>query len=160
MHVRVLCVFIVLAASSDIWAAPNQINATVCAAIIEAQSTTAVDALLHERVFAPQLRAYASNYSSFPAIGSDTGYVLRKVSALDLPMSPGYAPHADWAVTGMLLLNSDVGGGDVLLPRQHARYAPRCGLLLLFPNAYTHPVLVDDVRIGQMHFIIMWYRSK
>lgn len=145
-------------AGHDIWVAHNQINATVCARIIESRSTTAVDSLLHEKVFSPQLAAYARNYTAFPHIGSDTGYVLNSINASSDPIVPGYAPHADWMVTGMLMLNSDVGGGDVVLGRQRMRFAPRCGLLLLFPNSYTHPVSVDEVRIGEMHFVVMWYR--
>lgn len=157
---RVFLLLFSLALASDILVAHNQINETVCDAIIASSSTAAFDALLHERVFAPQLSVYARNYTAFPPIGSDTGYVLHHVNASTPPIEPSYAPHATWIVTGMLLLNSDVGGGEVVLGRQQRRFAPQCGLLLLFPNSYTHPVSVSPVRIGQMHFIVMWYRAN
>lgn len=168
-----LLLFIAIGLASDIYISDGVINSTSCLQMIDASKSMANetfsistsgstwhpwDSLIY-KVFGEEIQRYLSKYTTIPRIESDTGYIMSVRKTTSEPISESFSPHSNYIITGILLLNADVGGGSVYFPRQKQHIAPECGRLILFPNSYTHPVAMDPVKIGEMRFIVTWFKN-
>lgn len=159
------CLF--LLGFGDIIEYSHVLNETACTALYSNETVylsrnpvwAPWDEMLY-KLFGDYLQRYMSNYSVMPPIDADVGYILNVYKPSSKPIVPNIAPNPKWMIAAMLLLNSDVGGGDVYFPRQKKKVAPECGKLIVFPNSYTHPVSIDPVRIGEMRFVVTWFQSQ
>lgn len=105
------------------------------------------------------LHAYLSAFPVVPNITSDTGYILCNHNE-SKAMNPSMSPDPQMVITGIILLNSNVGGGEIWFPRQKKKIEPQCGKMILFPNSFTHPIAMEPVRIGKLRFIITWFKTN
>lgn len=73
-----------------------------------------------------------------------------------------YAPHSDTrknerVVSGILYLNDDFEGGDLVFLHQNIRIKPKPGMLVLFPSNYIYVHQSTPVTEGRKYCVISWF---
>lgn len=165
--ILVLCFSFAASQQQDISIYENTMNSTTCDVFTSPHKHFAIskdaawkpwDDYLYA-LYAQYLHTYLSTFPVVPPISSDTGYILCKHND-SKAMNPSISPDPQMVITGIILLNSDVGGGDIWFPRQKKKIEPACGKMILFPNSYTHPISMEPVRIGNLRFIVTWFKTN
>lgn len=113
-------------------------------------------------VFHAAVEEYAGPYADFPLYSvqthnwtlRDAGYTLHSRNASVPQQHPTtlYMQYPRALLVGILLLNDDVAGGEWWFPGITS-VSPACGTLLLFPNLFTHPWGVREIRLGTLYYI-------
>ena len=170
MWVEVLLFLVAVASAEDhVRVYDGVLNASACEGMVNAtagQETALIplsgpqwgpwDELLY-RVFGDYLRRYAAQFD-LPNVTHDTGYsvILRRRG--DPPMTAAYSKRVDLVLAALLFLNDDVGGGNLEVSGREIE--PRCGRLVMMPNAFTHPIRLRDVRVGELRLVATWFSAE
>ena len=164
-----VCFFVTVAvASNDILVLERQLNASECQSIVQQAGNqpriviskdptwSQWDKRLFD-VFGNALLAYNGFIGHPLGANQDSGYVLIQRNTTH----DSVAPFCEYkAVYAVLFLNGDVAGGQWYFPRQKETFEPECGRLLMFPDTFTHPRAVRDVRLGTSWVIVTSFKSR
>jgi len=123
------------------------------------ETMRAWDTLIFETIHG-MARDFLQATPSLPNTLDDTGYMLLRLLPENGTIPPHFDPYSCAVVNVILLLNDNVGGGELWWPVQNKRVAPQCGTVVFWPNAYTHPLGIDRVRVGALHFIQTSFRIR
>lgn len=63
-------------------------------------------------------------------------------------------------VSGIITLNSDYEGGELVFPRQGVLVRPETGMVILFPSSHAFPHQVLPVISGHRYAIVTWMGAK
>ena len=63
-------------------------------------------------------------------------------------------------VSGIITLNDDFVGGELLFPRQGVVVRPEAGMVLMFPSSHAFPHEVRAVASGYRYAVVTWMGAK
>jgi hypothetical protein len=112
------------------------------------------------RAFNDAINEYNEHFPFLNAI-IDEGYVVLKYEP-----SGFITLHADKSgdgsrvVSGLLYLNSDFKGGEVIFPKQKVTIKPERGMLVLFPCTYAYPHQVTEITEGLRYCVVTWFKGE
>mgnify|MGYP001603544509 FL=1 len=92
-------------------------------------------------------------------ISKDEGYQF-----LRYEQGEHYRIHTDSSqdlprvLSGIILLNSEYGGGELCFSVQRLTLKPEAGTVILFPSLFTHPHLVCPVTSGIRYSVVTWFK--
>ena len=152
--------FVVIAAANDILVLESQLNATQCQEIV-AQAHGPINISRDPtwkgwdqqlfRVFDNAVRLYQAFIGHPLGVNKSKDYLLGVRNATH----DSVAPFCDYLPIGVVLfVNDEVAGGQWYFPRQDKSFEPACGRLVMFPNTFTHPHGIKDVRVGTTWFVL------
>lgn len=124
----------------------------------EMESVRALDGKIFSS-FSDAMMDYAAE-NPFMQISSDEGYNILRYKP-----GEGCLIHSDtWhrqdvskrVLSGLIYLNSDFEGGELVFRRQGITVKPEAGMIVLFPSTFAFPHEVNPVRSGERWTILTW----
>jgi hypothetical protein len=121
-----------------------------------------VDSFIH-KAFVTCIAEYKKNFIEDLGISHDEGYGLLKYEK-----GGYYRVHIDYtsnsaqqnirALSGLIYLNDNYKGGEIMFPRQGVKIKPNAGSIVLFPGIFTHPHTSLDIEDGIKYCVVTWWK--
>lgn len=108
-------------------------------------------------LFSEAIQEYAAKFPKM-TITSDQGY-----HALKYEVGEEYKAHVDAGpsenriVSGILYLNDDYEGGELVFPELGVTIKPKAGELVLFPSNYCYVHQSMPITKGTKHAVVTWF---
>jgi prolyl 4-hydroxylase len=98
--------------------------------------------------------------ATFLKIDGDEGFIVLRYKEGNF-----IDEHADRAtarriLSGLIYLNDDFEGGELIFPRQNLTIKPEAGMVVMFPASFAYPHRVTTVFKGTRYSVVSWFYGE